>query len=60
MGLSPQTSPVASHLLWRGETSHLSPAERASSCRGVGCFMETTPITQSSEARVSQVFRSGK
>eukprot|EP00965_Chrysotila_dentata_P086070 2840300-Pleurochrysis_carterae.AAC.1 len=60
MGLSPQTSPVASHLLWRGETSHLSPAARACSCCGEGCLVENPPITQSSEARVSQVLRSGK
>eukprot|EP00965_Chrysotila_dentata_P003736 122292-Pleurochrysis_carterae.AAC.2 len=32
----------------------------AFSYRGVGCLVETPPITQSSEARVSQVFRSGK
>eukprot|EP00965_Chrysotila_dentata_P128211 4238524-Pleurochrysis_carterae.AAC.1 len=53
MDLSPQTSPVASHLLWRGETSHLSPTARACSCCGEGCFVETPPIAQSSEARIS-------
>eukprot|EP00965_Chrysotila_dentata_P003201 104049-Pleurochrysis_carterae.AAC.1 len=60
MGLSPQTSPVASHLLWRGETLHRSPTERACSCCGVGCLVETPPMTHKSDARMSHVARCGR
>eukprot|EP00965_Chrysotila_dentata_P051387 1704013-Pleurochrysis_carterae.AAC.1 len=47
-----------SHRIYSG--AQLSPAARACSCCGEGCFVETPPITQSSEACVSQVLRSGR
>eukprot|EP00965_Chrysotila_dentata_P259032 6213428-Pleurochrysis_carterae.AAC.2 len=49
-----------SHHTCSGAGRHLSAAERASSCRSGACFVETSLITQSNEARVSQAFRSGK